>query len=244
MSASSQPPFPKVNAVPVPEKDMALLKTTLDAAKQSLFNNGSILPQAVMQSEDDSIFMILGEPFDYEESKDRFALIMKVSTAKHRALRINFMSEVWGFRSESQEEFDAFNAWRAEAPGASFKDYPGKGVVESVFIVFESIDGVGSASVNIHRAADNTPYILDNEVEIGYYTRDQLKTYGKSVMTGRFTDLLAHPKMWDDPRAQEMIKLTEVLLQDHIHDQDSDLVKSIKEDAEKHDSRIPRDLQN
>lgn len=245
MSASSQAPFPTANIAQMSAVEEKMLSTSIDAAKQALLSTGMVLPQAVMLDEEEKVFMIIGEPFGEEDTKDRFALSMRIMGLKHHAVALVFLSEAWAFNTGNVEaNYADFEQWRKDNPGSSFSEYPGKGVTEQVMLMFESHSGVGRMSLPIHRTADNTPYILTEELEREYYSYEQLEEYGKPIMMGRFTQLLAPREYWASPNAEQLVAVGEKVLSGFIHDQDSDLVKSLEAEAKKHDERIPRDLQN
>lgn len=246
MSASSQAPFPTPNAVPMLEEEKKLVTSALEAARQSLFQNGELLPEVLLQNEKGELAVLIGEPFGPEETKDRFAMVARLMSLKHRATALVYISEAWAFDTDMPgADLADFEKWRQERdPGYSFSDYPGKGVAEEVIIMFESHTGIGQMSARIHRSPDNTPYITDELRRNTYFTHEQLAEYGKPIITGRFTNLLAPRHVWENPNTDAMVALAEKLFSGYIHDQDSELVKKINAAHEEKDHSIPRDLQN
>lgn len=246
MSASSQAPFPTPNAVPMLEEEKKLLTTALEAARQSLFQHGELYPQVLLQNEKSELAIIIGEPFCGEETKDRFAMMTRIMSLKHRAKALVYISEAWAFDTEAPgADLEDFEKWRKERePGYSFNDYPGVGVAEEVIIMFESHTGIGQMAARIHRAPDNTPYITEEFRRNTYFTHEQLTEYGKPIVSGRFTNLLAPRHVWDNPNTDAMVAIAEKIFAGYIHDQDSDVVKKLQEEEDKIDRSIPRDLQN
>lgn len=188
------------------EEDVKLLSTVEAIASASLFENGNLQPQALVVGEDDKLNILFAESFNTYESKDEFAIGIRLVAILQRAKAVIFFSESWGFEAKTPEDLKAFEDWRQEVgPNAQFSEYPGEGVYEIVMISMETRHGIAQVRTFINRAGkDGSPYLTDAGRKIDYWTAESLREK-KLPFSGRFVNLLPPPEMFDNPAAKETL---------------------------------------